>query len=37
MDGYLSLGDASDLTGNACGFTVVPSPDVFLYPGTGQG
>jgi hypothetical protein len=36
MNGYRSLGEASDLTGGACGFTVVPSPDVFLDPGTGQ-
>jgi Protein of unknown function (DUF2510) len=28
--GYVSLNNASDLTGNACGFTVAPGADVFL-------
>ena len=28
--GYSSLVDASDLTGNACGFTVAPSSDAFF-------
>jgi hypothetical protein len=28
--GYRSLSDASDLTGNACGFTLAPNPDVAL-------
>ncbi len=29
-NGYLSLDDASDLTGNACGFTLAPDTSVFL-------
>jgi len=28
--GYSSLSDASDLTGNACGLTIAPSSNVFF-------
>jgi hypothetical protein len=35
FSGYSSLSDASDLTGNACGFTVAPSSEVFFNSFTG--
>jgi hypothetical protein len=34
--GYFSLSDASELTGNACGFTVAPDMSVFVNPAAGS-